>query len=65
MINTGRVLSRTMIMEPVWDESFENLTNIVDVHVRQLRVKNDEPFESKLIHTIRGSGYTRTDSFQE
>jgi two-component system copper resistance phosphate regulon response regulator CusR len=64
-INAGRVLSRTMIMEHVWDESFESLTNIVDVYVRQLRVKIDEPFEQKLIHTIRGAGYTLTDSFQE
>ncbi len=64
-INAGRVLSRTMIMEHVWDESFESLTNIVDVYVRQLRVKIDEPFEPKLIHTIRGAGYTLTDSFQE
>lgn len=60
--NTGRVLSRTMIMEHVWDESFENLTNIVDVYVRQLRVKIDEPFEKKLIHTIRGAGYTLSDT---
>lgn len=64
-IHSGRVLSRTMIMEHVWDESFESLTNIVDVYVRQLRVKIDEPFERKLIHTIRGAGYTLTDSFQE
>ena len=64
-IHSGRVLSRTMIMEHVWDESFESLTNIVDVYVRQLRVKVDEPFEQKLIHTIRGAGYTLTDSFQE
>lgn len=63
--HAGRVLSRTMIMEHVWDESFESLTNIVDVYVRQLRVKIDEPFEPKLIHTIRGSGYTLSDSFQE
>ncbi|MEO6786233.1 MAG: response regulator transcription factor [Chthoniobacteraceae bacterium] len=64
-IHSGRVLSRTMIMEHVWDESFESLTNIVDVYVRQLRVKIDEPFEKKLIHTIRGAGYTLSDSFQE
>jgi two-component system copper resistance phosphate regulon response regulator CusR len=64
-INAGRVLSRTMIMEHVWDESFESLTNIVDVYVRQLRVKIDEPFQQKLIHTIRGSGYTLTDTLQE
>lgn len=55
--NAGRVLSRTMIVEHVWDQSFEALTNIVDVYVRQLRVKIDEPFEPKLIHTVRNVGY--------
>ncbi len=56
--NAGRVLSRTMIVEHVWDESFENLTNIVDVYVRYLRQKVDEPFENKLIRTVRGVGYS-------
>jgi len=56
--NAGRVLSRTMIIEHVWDESFEGLTNIVDVYIRQLRLKIDEPFEQKLIHTIRRFGYS-------
>ncbi len=55
--HAGRVLSRTMIVEHVWDESFESLTNIVDVYVRHLREKVDEPFESKLIRTVRGVGY--------
>jgi len=55
--NAGRVLSRTMIVEHVWDESFENLTNIVDVYVRHLRAKVDDPFPNKLIHTVRGAGY--------
>src|ERR1043166_3921889 len=55
--NQGRVLSRTMIIEHVWDESFEGLTNIVDVYVRHLREKVDDPFTRKLIRTIRGSGY--------
>ncbi len=59
--NAGRVLSRTMIVEHVWDESFENLTNIVDVYVRFLRQKIDEPFEHKLIHTVRGVGYALED----
>jgi two-component system copper resistance phosphate regulon response regulator CusR len=54
----GRVLSRTMIIEHVWDESFEGLTNIVDVYVRHLRAKVDEPFEPKLIRTVRGTGYS-------
>ncbi len=55
--NHGRVLSRTMIIEHVWDESFEGLTNIVDVYVRHLREKVDDPFASKLIRTVRGVGY--------
>ena len=58
IVNSGRAVSRTMIVEHVWDESFENLTNIVDVYVKHLRTKIDEPFESKLIRTIRGIGYT-------
>jgi two-component system copper resistance phosphate regulon response regulator CusR len=53
----GRVLSRTMIIEHVWDESFEGLTNIVDVYVRHLREKVDDPFPAKLIRTVRGAGY--------
>ena len=56
--NAGRVLSRTMIVEHVWDESFEGLTNIVDVYVRHLRSKIDDPFATRLIHTVRGVGYS-------
>ncbi|MDE3017012.1 MAG: response regulator transcription factor [Pseudomonadota bacterium] len=56
-LNAGRVLSRTMIIERVWDESFEALTNIVDVYIRQLRGKIDEGHENKLIKTVRGVGY--------
>lgn len=53
----GRVFSRTMILEHVWDQSFEGVTNIVDVYVRYLRRKLDDPFAVKLIHTVRGVGY--------
>ena len=53
----GRVFSRTMIIEHVWDQSFEGLTNIVDVYVRHLRSKVDDPFPTKLIRTVRGAGY--------
>lgn len=53
----SRVLSRTMILEHVWDQSFEGVTNIVDVYVRHLRRKVDDPFPQKLIHTVRGVGY--------
>jgi two-component system copper resistance phosphate regulon response regulator CusR len=56
--NPGRVFSRTMIIEHVWDQSFEGLTNIVDVYVRHLRTKLDDPFPIKLIHTVRGVGYS-------
>ena len=56
--HAGRVLSRTMIIEHVWDESFEGLTNIVDVYVRHLRTKVDDGFPKKLIRTARGAGYS-------
>ena len=55
--NPGRVFSRTMIIEHVWDQSFDGLTNIVDVYVRHLRSKIDDPFPTKLIRTVRGVGY--------
>ncbi len=58
MSNAGRVLSRTMIIEHVWDQSFDGVNNIVDVYVRHLRSKVDDPFEQKLIKTVRGVGYT-------
>jgi DNA-binding response OmpR family regulator len=57
VLNPNRVLSRSMIMDRVWDQSFEGLTNIVDVYVRQVRRKIDEGFEQKLIRTVRGIGY--------
>jgi two-component system copper resistance phosphate regulon response regulator CusR len=53
----GEVLSRTLIAEQVWDMNFDSDTNVVDVHVRRLRAKVDDPFERKLIHTVRGVGY--------
>jgi len=56
-LNSGRVLSRSMIVDHVWDQSFDGLTNIVDVYVRQLRSKIDEPYGQHLIRTVRGSGY--------
>jgi two-component system, OmpR family, copper resistance phosphate regulon response regulator CusR len=54
---TGEVLSRTLISEQVWDVNFDSDTNVVDVHVRRLRAKADDPFDAKLIHTVRGVGY--------
>jgi two-component system, OmpR family, copper resistance phosphate regulon response regulator CusR len=62
--NAGRVLSRTMIVEHVWDQSFEGLTNIVDVYVRHLRSKVDDPFPAKLIQTVRGAGYCLSEEAQ-
>jgi two-component system copper resistance phosphate regulon response regulator CusR len=59
--NAGRVMSRTMIIEHVWDESFQGLTNIVDVYVRHLRAKVDEASAKKLIRTVRGVGYCISD----
>ncbi len=59
--NPGRVFSRTMIIEHVWDQSFEGLTNIVDVYVRHLREKLDDASPVKLIHTVRGVGYRLSD----
>jgi len=53
----GEVLSRTAIAEQVWDMNFDGGTNVVDVHVRRLRSKVDDPFDLKLIHTVRGAGY--------
>jgi len=53
----GEVLSRTLIAEAVWDMNFDSDTNVVDVNVRRLRAKVDEPFPYKLIHTVRGAGY--------
>jgi DNA-binding response OmpR family regulator len=61
----GRVLSRTMIIQYVWDQSFEGLTNIVDVYIRHLRKKIDDPFDRKLIRTVRSAGYMLSDRDDE
>jgi two-component system copper resistance phosphate regulon response regulator CusR len=65
MHSPGRVFSRTMILNHVWDQSFEAVTNIVDVYVRYLRRKVDEPFPVKLIHTVRGVGYCMREAEPE
>ena len=57
MQNPDRVLSRNMIIEHVWDQSFDGITNIVDVYVRHLRSKIDEGTDHKMIRTVRGTGY--------
>jgi len=58
MRNADRVVSKTMILSHVWEYSFDPQTNIVDVLVSRLREKIDRPFETKLLHTVRGVGYT-------
>src|SRR5437762_2916969 len=57
MRNRGRPLSRTMIVEHVWDMDYDGLTNIVDVYIRHLRSKIDDKWPVKMIHTVRGIGY--------
>jgi two-component system, OmpR family, copper resistance phosphate regulon response regulator CusR len=57
MRREGEVLSRTLIAEQVWDINFDSDTNVIDVAIRRLRGKVDDPFEQKLIHTVRGVGY--------
>ncbi|OYT95138.1 MAG: DNA-binding response regulator [Pseudomonas sp. PGPPP3] len=57
MRRSGEVLSRTQIISLVWDMNFDCDTNVVEVSIRRLRAKIDEPFDHKLIHTLRGVGY--------
>jgi two-component system copper resistance phosphate regulon response regulator CusR len=61
MRHRGEVLSRTLIAEKVWDMNFDSDTNVVEVAVRRLRRKIDEPFGRPLIHTVRGMGYVLED----
>jgi two-component system copper resistance phosphate regulon response regulator CusR len=55
--SAGDIVSRTEIVEQVWDINFDTGTNVVDVMMRRLRAKVDDPFETKMIQTIRGVGY--------
>ena len=57
MRRQGNVLSRTLLAEQVWDMNFNSDTNIVEVAIRRLRSKIDDPFDEKLLHTVRGMGY--------
>ncbi len=57
----GQVLSRTTLAEQVWDMNFDSDTNVVEVAVRRLRAKLDDPFPNKLLHTVRGMGYVLED----
>ena len=57
MVNTDHIVTRTMISEHVWNESFDSFTNIIDVYINYLRSNIDKGFGKELIHTIRGTGY--------
>ncbi len=57
MRNAGRVVTRTMLLEQVWDFNFEPGTTVVETHISRLRAKIDKPFDVALIHTVRNSGY--------
>ncbi|MCU0906337.1 MAG: response regulator transcription factor [Rhodobacteraceae bacterium] len=58
MRNAGRVVTRTMLLEQVWNFNFEPNTTVVETHVSRLRAKIDKPFDTPLIHTVRSTGYT-------
>ncbi|MBZ0217562.1 MAG: response regulator transcription factor [Fimbriimonadaceae bacterium] len=57
MQNAGRVVTRTMLLENVWDYHFDPQTNVIDVHISRLRGKIDKNFDQPLLHTVRGAGY--------
>jgi two-component system OmpR family response regulator len=57
MRNAGRVVTRTMLLEKVWDYHFDPQTNVIDVHISRLRGKIDKEFDTALLHTVRGAGY--------
>jgi two-component system OmpR family response regulator len=61
MKHAGQVVTRTMLLESVWDYHFDPQTNVIDVHISRLRAKIDKNFEKPLLHTIRGAGYTIRD----
>jgi two-component system, OmpR family, response regulator len=58
MRNAGRVVTRTMLLEQVWEFHFDPKTNVVETHISRLRAKVDKPFDRELIHTVRGAGYS-------
>jgi two-component system OmpR family response regulator len=58
MRRVGQVVTRTMLLEGVWDFHFDPQTNVIDVHISRLRQKIDKGFETRLIHTVRGAGYS-------
>ncbi len=62
MKHAGQVVTRTMLLENVWDYHFDPQTNVIDVHVSRLRSKIDKSFDNQLLHTVRGAGYVIRDS---
>ncbi len=62
MKNAGQVVTRTMLLENVWDYHFDPQTNVIDVHVSRLRAKIDKGFGEPLLHTVRGAGYMIRDA---
>ncbi|GAB2185021.1 response regulator transcription factor [Roseibium sp. LAB1] len=62
MQNAGQVVTRTMLLENVWEYHFDPQTNVIDVHISRLRGKIDKGFDTPLLHTIRGAGYTIRDA---
>ena len=62
MRNAGQVVTRTMLLEHVWDYHFDPQTNVIDVHISRLRSKIDKTFKHPLLHTVRGAGYVIRDS---
>jgi two-component system OmpR family response regulator len=62
MKHAGQVVTRTMLLENVWDYHFDPQTNVIDVHISRLRSKIDKGFDSPLLHTVRGAGYMIRDS---
>jgi len=61
MRNSGQVVTRTMLLENVWDYNFDPQTNVIDVHISRLRSKIDKQFGFPMLHTVRGSGYVLRD----
>ena len=57
MRHAGQVVTRTMLLENVWEYHFDPHTNVIDVHISRLRAKIDKGFEVHLLHTVRGAGY--------
>ena len=65
MKHAGQVVTRTMLLEGVWDYHFDPQTNVIDVHISRLRSKIDKEFEQPLLHTVRGAGYVLRDPNSE